>query len=294
MENSQRDYRHCSGATECAEGSTHKGGRNWAFSAIAGGRTLSSMWFPRSSELACFVVAGLTLAACGGAGSKDTVQVFAAASLTDAFTQLEADFEAANPNVDVVINFGGSSSLREQIRAGAPADVFASANESVVASLVEESLVNGRPEAFATNSLILAVPAGNPGKISGLSDLANDDLLVGVCAAEVPCGQLAVEAFETQGIEASIDTNEPDVRALLTKIELGELDVGLVYTTDVLASDKGAEPVAIGGDTPFVTTYPIVTLVDAPNPEGAAAFADFVTGSRAEVTFAQLGFGAAQ
>ncbi len=248
----------------------------------------------RFSELACFVIGAIFFAGCSGSDAASSVQVFAAASLTDAFTQLEAEFEAANPGVDVVVNLGGSSSLREQIRAGAPADVFASANEQTVDVLADEGLLGSEPVIFATNSLVLAVPIGNPADVVGVEDLQDDALVVGLCAPAVPCGELAIETLERIGVEASVDTNEPDVRALLTKIEIGELDAGLVYLTDALASPDGVESIGIGVQEPPVTRYPVVALADAPNPDGAEAFVDFVLSAESSGVFASLGFGAPQ
>lgn len=246
----------------------------------------------RSSKLACFVCAGLLAASCSGADGESVVRVFAASSLTDAFTQLAADFEQSNPGVEVQLNLGGSSALREQIRAGAPADVLAVASEQIVADLVDEGFVDGSPVIFASNSLLVAVPSGNPGAVSGVEDLANDDLLVGLCAEAVPCGTLAIETLDAAGVSASVDTNEPDVRALLTKIELGELDVGLVYESDVVTAGESVDSFNVGVSDPPVTNYPIATLADSGAPDSAQAFVDFVLSSEAAEVLTELGFGA--
>ncbi len=235
-------------------------------------------------------MASAVLAGCSGAEARESIQVFAAASLTEAFAEFEAGFEAENPEVDVVLNLGGSSSLREQIRAGAPADVFASANAQIAMTLADEDLLAAPPRVFATNSLVIAVPEGNPAGVTSASDLEADELLVGLCAAAVPCGELALETLEHVGVEASIDTSEPDVRALLTKIELGELDAGLVYYTDVLASNNGVESIVVA-DAPPTTSYPIAPVADAPNPGGAAAFVDFVLSQASREVLARRGFG---
>lgn len=246
----------------------------------------------RRSKLACFVVAAAALASCSGSGDTTTLRVFAAASLTDAFSQLETNFEEANPEFDVELNLAGSSSLREQVRAGAPADVFASANSQIVQTLDTEGFVAGVPTVFATNSLVIALPQGNPGAVGGVERLADDDLLVGLCAPAVPCGELAVQTLDAVAVEASVDTFEPDVRALLTKIELGELDVGLVYLTDALGVGDAVESLAIGIDPPLVTSYPVAALTNAPNPEGAAAFVEFVLSEESSQILSDLGFGA--
>lgn len=219
--------------------------------------------------------------------------MFAAASLTDAFTQIANEFEAANPGIEVELNLAGSSALREQIRSGAPADVLAVASEEIVADLVEEGFIQDLPITFASNSLLVAVPLENPGAVSGVSDLANSDLLVGLCAEAVPCGALAIETLDAAGISASVDTNEPDVRALLTKIELGELDAGLVYETDVRAA--GARVTSFPIDVPDLpaTNYPLAALADSGNPDGARAFVEFALSTQSAEVLSTFGFGAA-
>jgi molybdate transport system substrate-binding protein len=183
--------------------------------------------------------------------------VFAAASLTDAFQQLGDQFEAAHPGVTVEFNFAGSSALREQLIGGAPADVFASANESNMTQVVDAGLAAG-PTPFVTNVLQIAVPPDNPGQVAGLSDFSKPDLLIGLCAEEVPCGQFGREALANAGVSPSIDTNEPDVRGLLTKVENGDLDAGIVYHSDVLAAGDAVGGIDIPADQNVVATYPIV------------------------------------
>ena len=218
----------------------------------------------------------LLLAACG-ADEQDTLDVFAASSLTDAFGAIETAFEADH-DVDVVLNVAASSALREQILAGAPADVFASANRSNLDAVADGSQV------FATNRLQLVVPAANPGGVDGIDDLARDDLLVGLCAVEVPCGELAHEALDLAGVTASVDTEEPDVRSLLAKVVAGELDVGIVYATDV----RSAGDAVRGIDLDVVASYPIAALTD---DEDAAAFVDFVLSEEGQAILAEHGFG---
>ena len=163
------------------------------------------------------LVFALFAAACGD--DDETVRVFAAASLTDAFEEIAELYEAQR-GVAVDVSFAGSSALREQILDGAPVDVFASANVAVMAAVEDAGRLDGPPLAFASNELVLAAPVGNPGGVQGLTDLERDELIVGVCAAGVPCGDLAAALFEREGIEASIDTEEPNVKALLAKLVL--------------------------------------------------------------------------
>ena len=229
------------------------------------------------------------LAGCNGT-SNNEVLVSAAASLTDAFADVESAFETANPGVDVVLNLGSSSSLREQILEGAPADVFASANLANMDQVVAGGEAAGEPSTFAINLLQIAVPAGNPAGITGLQDFANEELLIGLCAEVVPCGDFGRQALANAGVIAAIDTNEPDVRALLTKIEAGELDAGITYVTDVLSAGGAVEGIVIPDDINVVATYPIVTLTSGLNPDGAAAFVAFVLSEQGQSILASYGF----
>jgi molybdate transport system substrate-binding protein len=223
-------------------------------------------------------------------GVEGTVTVFAAASLTDVFEELGTAFEEANPDATVEFSFGPSSGLVTQITEGAPADVIATAATSNMADLVEAGALDGEPTDFATNLLELAVPTGNPGDVDGLDDLANEDLVVGLCNEEVPCGRFAREALAAAGVEPSIDTNEEDVRALLTKVEAGEVDVGVVYRTDVLTAGDAVEGIEIPDDQNVVATYPIATVGEAANAEGAMAFIEFVLSDEGQAALADAGF----
>jgi molybdate transport system substrate-binding protein len=257
--------------------------------------------------LAVVCVPALVLAACGDdddddAGSMTTeapaeepavegdITVFAAASLTDAFTELGTTFESENPDASVEFNFGASSALREQILAGAPADVFASANPSNMDQVVDAGAASD-PRDFATNLLEIAVPAGNEAGVTGLDDFANADLLIGLCAEEVPCGEFGREALGNAGVTPSIDTNEPDVRSLLTKVEAGDLDAGIVYVTDVMAAGDTVEGVEIPTDDYVVATYPIAALTDAANPDTADVFVEFVLSDEGQDILESYGFG---
>ena len=230
------------------------------------------------------------LIACSDSSVEGELLVSAAASLTDAFAEMESAFEDANPDVDVVLNLGSSSALREQILEGAPADVFASANTSNMDQVAEAGEVAGEPEIFVTNSLQIAVPAGNPAGVTGLEDFAREELLIGLCAEDVPCGDFGRQALENAGVTPSIDTNEPDVRALLTKIEAGELDAGITYVTDVLSTSGTVEGVDIPAEVNVVAEYPIATLTGAPNPEAAAAWVEFVLSEEGQAILTSYGF----
>lgn len=245
-------------------------------------------------RMALLMALVVVLAACGddGGSVEGELLVSAAASLTDAFADVEAAFEDANPDVDVVLNLGSSSSLREQILEGAPADVFASANTSNMDQVVEAGEVEGEPEIFVRNLLQIAVPSGNPAGVTGLEDFGRDELLIGLCAEEVPCGDFAREALANAGVTPAIDTNEPDVRALLTKVEVGELDAGITYVTDVSSTGGTVDGVDIPDDQNVVASYPIAALTNAPNPEAAAAFVAFVLSDEGQAILAEYGFAA--
>jgi molybdate transport system substrate-binding protein len=256
-------------------------------------------------RLAAAACLALAAAACGGdddrgdaatagttaAGTATgSITVFAAASLTDAFGEVADAFEEATPGASVEMNFGASSALREQILAGAPADVFASANTSNMDQLVEADAVEGEPEVFVTNELEIAVPAGNPGDVDGLDDFGDADLNIGLCAEEVPCGQFGREALASAGVTPAQDTDEPDVRSLLTKVEAGDLDAGLVYHTDVLAAGDEVEGVAVPDEHNVIAEYPLAALSASGNAALAAAFVDFVLSEDGQDILGSYGF----
>lgn len=232
----------------------------------------------------------LLVVACGESASREVeVLVSAAASLTDAFTEMAGAFEATSPGVEVVLNFAGSSTLREQILGGAPVDVFASANLANMTAVVDEGEIDGAPRIFARNRLQIAVPAGNQAGVRGLADFGDEDLLIGICVRGVPCGDLARAVLAAAGVTPAVDTEEPDVRALITKIEAGELDAALTYVTDVVAAEG-----AVGIDLPpgmgDVADYPIGVLARAPNSEHGAAFVDFVLSPAGRAILTRHGF----
>jgi molybdate transport system substrate-binding protein len=220
---------------------------------------------------------------------EGSITVFAAASLTDAFEEVGTAFEAANPDTTIELNFAASSALREQILSGAPADVFASANTSNMDQVVDGGAAEGS-EPFVQNQLQIAVPDGNPMGVTGLADFADADLLIGLCAEEVPCGEFGRETLANAGVTPSIDTNEPDVRSLLTKIEAGELDAGIVYITDVQSAGDAVDGIDIPAEDNVIATYPIAALTDAANRDVAEAFVEFVLSDEGQQILASHGF----
>jgi molybdate transport system substrate-binding protein len=271
------------------------------------------MQVTRRIEVALVAVALFGLASCGGSGdggagsasansraasdsaaSDDSLSgpatVFAAASLTDVFGALGDQFIGDHPEVGLRFNFGPSSGLAEQINQGAPADVFASANTTQMSAVVDAGSATGEPTVFAENVLQIAVPAGNPARITGLSDFANPELTLAICAPQVPCGAAAEEVFAAAGITASVDSLEEDVRAALTKVELGEVDAALVYVTDVVSAGGAVEGIDFPETEAAVNSYPIVSLTAAPNPDAAQAFIDFVLSEAGAAALDEAGF----
>jgi molybdate transport system substrate-binding protein len=244
-----------------------------------------------TSLLAVACVPALMLAACGDDDddSASASEAPAEESTLEGDLKVGAAFEEANPDVSIEFNYGASSALREQILAGAPADVFASANTSNMDQVVETGAATD-PQDFVTNQLQIVVPAENPGGVTGLDDFANADLLIGLCAEEVPCGEFGREALGNAQVTPSVDTNEPDVRALLTKVEAGELDAGIVYVTDVLAAGGAVEGIDIPADENVTATYPIAALSEAGNAEIAAAFVEFVLSGDGQEILESFGF----
>ncbi|HEX2072637.1 MAG TPA: molybdate ABC transporter substrate-binding protein [Geodermatophilus sp.] len=241
----------------------------------------------------------LGVAGCGGQqagadpdgdGLGGTLTVFAAASLTDVFDRLGERFRADHPDVDLRFNYAGSSALAGAIVQGAPADVFASANEAQMRVVTDAGLAAGEPEVFATNVLQIAVPPGNPPGVTGLADFAREELALAVCAPEVPCGAAAEQVFAAAGVTPRPDTLEEDVRAALTKVELGEADAALVYASDVVSAGNGVEGVGVPEAEEAVTAYPVCVLADAPNPEAAGAFVELVQSGTGQAALAEFGF----
>lgn len=228
---------------------------------------------------------------CGSLGvpsdGDQVLLVSVASSLSSVFSDLKEGFEDLH-DVDVVLNTGSSTTLAAQILEGAPVDVYASADSTNMDRLVAaEAVVSSRVMAY--NRLVIAVPEGNPRRVSGLTDLSRPDLLVGLCSPSVPCGDLARQVLASAGVAASVHTNEPDVRSLVTKIEAGELDAGIVYVTEVAAS-RGVEGIVIVNEHNVRVSYPIAVLADAPLPDVAAEFVSYVLSQEGRAILERHGF----
>ncbi|HSL07537.1 MAG TPA: molybdate ABC transporter substrate-binding protein [Pseudonocardiaceae bacterium] len=245
------------------------------------------------------LAAGLALAGCGadgtaqpgpGAPDRVAVTVLAAASLTDVFTTLEQQFEAANPTADVRFSFGGSSDLATQIVNGAPADVFASANEKQMKVVAEAGKVAGVPKPFTTNVLTIVVPLGNPKGIRTFADLAKPDVTELVCAPQVPCGAATKEIEKATNITLSPASEEPDVRSVLAKVQAGEADAGLVYLTDARSAAGKVKQINFPEAKDAVNVYPIAAINGAPQPRLAAAFVAFILSPAGQRELTAAGF----
>jgi len=223
-------------------------------------------------------------------GASGEITVFAAASLTEAFTEIEAAFEEANPDADVQFSFAGSSTLAQQINQGAPVDVFASASPKQMQAVVDAGNAAGEATVFVQNTLQIVVPEGNPAGVTGLADFGKQELAIALCAVQVPCGDAALQALQAAGVTPAPDTLEQDVKAVLTKVMLGEADAGLVYRTDVLSAGGSVEGLDYPEAAQAVNEYPIVALAGAPNPEGAQAFVDYVLSGEGKAVLEKYGF----
>jgi molybdate transport system substrate-binding protein len=252
----------------------------------------------RRGFAAAICLAVLAVAAPQGAAPASSpsgdVTVFAAASLTDAFEMMATAFEEDHPDVDIVLNFAASSELVAAIvDDGAPVDVFASADQNNMDKLVEAGRNDGEPATFATNSLEIVVEPGNPLGIAGVEGLANPDIIFVTCDPAVPIGAYTQEVIDAAGVEVTPASLEESVRGILTKVTAGEADAGIVYATDVIAAGDEADGVAIPDDINVVAEYPIATVTEAANPDGAAAFVEFVLGDDGQTILAEFAFGPA-
>lgn len=243
------------------------------------------------AALALSLTAVLSTAACGGEEGERVLTVYAAASLTSTFTELAERFEADNPGVTVALSFAGSSDLVAQVISGAPADVLASADLATMDQLTAEDLQGSEPEVFATNTLQIAVPPDNPGEVSGLADLAEEDLAVVVCAPEVPCGAAAVALAGEAGTTLAPDSEEQSVADVLGKVRAGEADAGLVYVTDVVAAASDVLGIDVPEAAAVVNDYPVATVAGSDEAELAQAFVDLVLGEEGRQVLADAGFG---
>jgi molybdate transport system substrate-binding protein len=234
----------------------------------------------------------LALTACGSgtdeAPRRKTLKVLAASSLTEAFTALETTYEKAHPDVDVKLSFDSSAILVEQLSQGLDADVLATADTTAMERAEDAGVVTGTPKVFATNTLVIATPKGNPAGIRGIDDLA--DATFAVCVPAAPCGDAAQRLFQLDGLTAKPTTEEENVKGVLTKVVTGEVDAGLVYATDAKAAGDEVEVIQALNASEVVNVDPIAA-VKGGDRQAAQGWIDLVTGTEGQELLASLGFG---
>ncbi len=199
-------------------------------------------------------------------------------------------FKVDNPDANVTFNFGGSGDLVTQITEGAPADIFASADDSNMTKLSDAGEAVGEPVSIAKNTMEIIVENGNPKAITGVADLATPDLIVVLCAESVPCGKSAAKVLENAGVTVTPASLEDKVKGVVTKVSAGEADAGIVYVTDVMAAGDAATGVEITADINVINNYPMVLTKESPNPEAAKAFMGFVASDAGKAILAKYGF----
>ncbi len=242
-----------------------------------------------SNTLAGCVASSDTATDSGVTSSQDTdiITIFAASSLAAVMDEL---IQAFASDVRVLVSVAGSSTLREQLLAGAPADVFIPADIEHLEAVSQERSLAGPAVIVSQNRLALAVPAGNPAEVVNLLDLSRPELVIGLCAEPVPCGALAQQVLAKIGITPATDTEAPNVSALVTQLAAGELDAGIIYFSNTLSPD--IEEVAwVDADVlPPVATYAAGVIADSDNQTAAQAFVEFLTTARAQAIFEHNGF----
>jgi molybdate transport system substrate-binding protein len=252
-----------------------------------------------AAAAATVALAGCSAASAGApapttSGTKvaGTVTVFAAASLTKTFTALGTAFEAAHPGAEVTFSFAGSSDLVSQLTAGAPADVFASADQANMRKAVAGEVVDGSPVDFATNVLSIVVPPGNPAHVTRFADLASPSVKTVICAPQVPCGAATATVEKSTGVTLHAVSEESSVTDVLGKVSSGEADAGIVYRTDAEGAGSRVESIPFPEAAKTVNVYPIAAVAHASNAAGAAAFIAYVAGPAGRKALAAAGFGA--
>jgi molybdate transport system substrate-binding protein len=259
----------------------------------------------RAARMVSFAAAAvLVLAGCaesadqpgsvtGTAPAAQTLTVFAAASLTSTFAEIAEQFEAAHPGVTVTLNFAGSADLVSQISEGAPADVIATADGATMAALAGDGLLaEAGSTVFATNTLEIAVPRGNPAGIRSFADLAAPGLNLVVCAPQVPCGAATEAVAEAAGVDLEPVSEENSVTDVLGKVQSAEADAGLVYVTDVETAGGDVLGIPFDESTAAVNEYPIAVVAGSARARLAADFTRLVSGEAGQAVLAEAGFGA--
>jgi molybdate transport system substrate-binding protein len=248
---------------------------------------------PASSSTSQAASAGASAASSAAAtatAGTTSITVFAAASLQGSFTQIGQQFERAHPGARVTFSFGPSSGLATQIINGAPASVFASAAPANMTQVVKAGETLNSPSNFAKNKMEVAVPPGNPASVTSVTNLSKSAVKVALCQPQVPCGAVARDVFKNAGISVKPVTLQPDVKSVLTQVELGNVDAGMVYVTDVKAAGTKVKGVAVPSGDNASTLYPIATLKGASDKTVANEFVAYVMGPQGQHVLAQDGF----
>lgn len=248
--------------------------------------------------VAAAVVLGLVLGGCTSGGSTDRatgratahVTVFAAASLTEAFSAEGAAFERSRPKSTVEFSFAGSQALVAQIQQGAPADVVATADDATMRALVDRGLLAGPPQVFAANRLVVVVAKGNPKHITTLGDLARPDVDVVLAGPAVPAGRYAGQLLAAAGVMPRVRSEEQDVRGVVSKVRLGEADAGLAYVTDVEPARGAVEAVEVPEAAGALARYPLAVTQRRDQRTAATAFMRFVLSPAGQAVLQRYGF----
>ena len=243
---------------------------------------------------------GVLLLALAGCSSGTTttsesdgtkLTVLAASSLTETFTELERIYEEDHAGVDVRLAFDSSATLAGQVIEGAPADVLATADARTMATVVDADVTAGDPSRFATNTMVLVVPVGNPAGIETFADLDQDGVGYLTCAESAPCGAVAESLLDLNHVEAPPKSFEIDVKAVLTKIELDEADAGLVYATDATSAGDRVETITIPGSSGEVNSYLVAPVVQSQNTDAARGWVELLLSEKGQDVLREAGFG---
>jgi molybdate transport system substrate-binding protein len=264
-----------------------------------------------------FLALCMFLAACGQgnttSGSSNTtgvtptpaattLKVFAAASLKTSFTAIQTQYQQAHPNVKIIYNFAGSQALVQQITQGAPADVFASADQKNMQKVSSAGLATD-PKTFADNTLAVIIPISNPAHITALKDLANKGVKIDIAASTVPVGSYTLQVLDKLGkssqygstyesaVKANFVSQEDEDTAIVQKVELGEADAGIVYSTDVTAAAASkVKFISIPTTFNIIAQYPITVLKNATDTNDAQTFVQYILSSDGQAILAKYHF----
>jgi molybdate transport system substrate-binding protein len=240
---------------------------------------------------AALPIATISCSSDDSGSDKSTLTVLAASSLTEAFTTLEAQYESDHPDVDVVFSFDSSATLAEQVTQGAPADVIATADEDTMKTVTDAGDAADTPQIFATNTMVIVTPPDNPAGVTDVSDLASPNVKFALCDETAPCGATAKEILALDHVNATPVSFEPDVKSVLTKVTLGEVDAGIVYVSDAKTAGQDVSTVPLKNANQVINNYPIVVIKDAAQTSAAQDWVDLVLSSAGQEVLAADGFG---